>query len=364
MFEVIKQDNGARQGKLRTEHGIASTPFFMPVATRAVGRYMTSDDLKLMRPEAIIANAFVLYLNPGTELIRKAGGIHKFMNFDKVIFNDCGGFQMLKESFLEGTTNKGIKFRSPFDGAPHLLTPEKAMQAEMDIKADVVMALDDVPPFGSTKEQIVDSIKRTHDWHKRSKGAHTDKKQLLFGICQGGTYPELRKESTEYMVSLDFDGYSIGGLCLGEPKQKMLEMVGIATSILPRDKPRYLMGVGSPEDIVEAVAHGVDVFDSIYPTQNARHDTMFTSKGKIKIDTAKYKEDFTTLDDNCDCFVCRDYTKAYLRYLAKIDDPMGKRLKSYHNSYFMQRFMENIRMHIKEGTFDGYRKEIRELYKR
>lgn len=364
MFEVTKEVDGARLGKLKTKHGIASTPFFMPVATKGIGRFMTTDDLKLMNPEAIIANAFVLYLQPGTELIKRAGGLHKFMNFDKVIFNDCGGFQMLKESFLIGTTRNGIHFKSPFDGKKHMMTPEKIMQIESDIGADAIMALDDVPPFGTTNDKIIESIKRTHEWHKRCKDAHINKDQMLFGICQGSIFPELRKESTEYLVSLDFDGYSIGGLCIGEPKHKMQEMVKIATSIIPKKKPRYLMGVGSPEDIIEAVANGVDIFDSIYPTQNARHHTLFTTKGKLKIDTAKYELDFSSIDDDCNCFTCKNHTRAYVRYLAKIDDPMGKRLKSYHNSYFMQRFMENIRMHLKEGTFEKYREEIKELYKR
>jgi queuine tRNA-ribosyltransferase len=365
MFELIEEDKktNARLGILKTRRGKIDTPFFMPVATKATVKYISQSDLKSMGAKAVIANAFILFLKPGTDIIKKAGGIHKFMNFDKTIFTDCGGFQMLRKSLLEKPTNKGIQFKSPFNGKRYLISPEKIMQIEQDIGSDVAMMLDDVPCYGIKKESAVASLKRTHKWAKECIIAHKDKKQLLFGIAHGNFFKELRIKSAKFINKLSFDGTALGGLCIGEPKEKMYDMIKVSIHLLSKKKPRYIMGVGSPEDLIECVAHGIDIFDSVFPTQNARHDTLFTWKGKLRLDNARYKIDLKPIDKDCDCHVCKDYSRAYIKHLSNVNEALGKIYKTYHNLYFILRLMEKIREAIREDYFDKFRKEFLKGYK-
>ncbi|MDO8740070.1 MAG: tRNA guanosine(34) transglycosylase Tgt [Candidatus Woesearchaeota archaeon] len=364
MYKILKEDpkTKARIGKLKTRHAAAETPFFMPVATKASVKLITSDELKEMGAKAIICNSLVLFLRPGLEIIKKAHGLHKFMNFNDVIFTDSGGFQTADKSFAPVITNNGVLFKSPFDGVPHLITPEKAANIQEELGSDVAMVLDDMPPYGKSKDYVIESLKRTHDWASRFKNFHKDSKQLVFGITQGGTFKDLRKISCELISKLDFDGIALGGLSIGEPKKLMYGMIDYSERFLPKDTPRYLMGVGSPEDIIDCVSHGIDVFDSCMPTRNARHGTLFTSNGKVLIENREYKEDFRPLDKNCDCYVCKNHTRAYLNYLIRMKEPTGLRLVSYHNVYFVQNLMKEIRTAIKENGFEKFRKEFLKGY--
>jgi queuine tRNA-ribosyltransferase len=357
MFKIIAEDGEARVGKLKTRHGVVETPFFMPVATRGTGKYIGTDDYLSMNAQAIISNALILFLRPGLEVIEKAKGLHKFMNFDKTIFTDCGGFQMSRNIFL-GTSKRGIHFKSPYDGKKHLITPEKIMKIEESIKSDVAMALDDMRPYGATKEEFAKALKNTHEWHEQCLKFHKDKKQLLFGIAQGGFHPDLREKSAKFISSLDFDGIAIGGVAIGEPKTEMYKAVKSAILHITREKPHYLMGVGSPPDLLETIGLGIDCFDSIFPTKNARNNTLFTWNGKLTIDKGAYKNDQKPIDENCSCFVCKNYTRAYIHHLSKLNEPNGKRLKQYHNLYFLQRLMERTREEIKEGNFIKFKKEF------
>ncbi|RLE39342.1 tRNA guanosine(34) transglycosylase Tgt [Candidatus Woesearchaeota archaeon] len=363
MFKIKKKDNSssARLGELKTEHGNIETPFFMPVATKVTPKHVSVLDLKTIKAKAIICNAFVLYLNPGVELIRKANGVHKFMNYDDVIFTDSGGFQMLSNAFLHKVNNEGVTFKSPFDGKKKLIKPEDIMKIELDLKADVAMTLDDVPHYSKDRRYIDISMKRTHLWAERCKREHdklkdeTGIKQLLFGITQGGVFPDLRKKSAKFINSLDFDGIALGGLCLGEGRDLMFQMVDVLVPNLDENKPRYLMGVGSPIDLLEAVARGIDIFDSRFPTMSARHLSLFTNNGVVRIGKAEYKHDFNSLDPECNCYVCKNFTRAYLHYLARVKEPVAMRYFSYHNLYFIQQFIEKIKDSIKKGQFEDLR---------
>ena len=361
-FEDSKSD--ARTGVLKTAHGLIKTPFFMPVATKAAPRFVSQEEVKKMGADAIICNAFILSLMPGVDVIKQAGGIHKFMKFNKSIFTDCGGFQILKESFFLGTKDEGIKFKSPFDGKRMLLTPEKIIEIQKEIGSDAAMTLDYCPAYGLSYEQTLDSMKKTHLWAERSKKAHASHKQLLFGIAQGGFFKDLRIESTKFIDSLDFDGISLGGLCIGEPKKLTYEMIDCSIRYAAKEKLKYIMGVGSPDDIVKCVSYGIDAFDSIFPVETAKHSTMFTWDGKISIDSRKYKHDFSPLDEKCNCFVCRTFSKAYLYHLAKAQEPLGFRLRVYHNLYFVQELMRKIRESIKKGSFAEFSREIQQKFSR
>ncbi len=359
-FKLLHTDSKteARVGKLKTRHGTVETPFFMPVGTKAVGKCIGTDDYLDMGANAIIANAFILSLNPGVDIIKDAGGLNKFMHYNKTIFTDCGGFQMLRQSFLDGTSNQGILFKDPFGGGKMVLTPKKIMDIEMNIGSDVAMVLDDVSPFGSPKEAFMHSLRNTHKWAEECVKTHTDKKQLLFGITQGGTFKDLRVQSAKFLNKLDLDGMAIGGLCIGEPKETMREMVKASIPHIDENKPRYLMGVGSPLDILDCISLGVDCFDSVFPTQNARHGTMFTWNGKLDIARGKYKHDTSPLDEECDCFVCKNFTRSYMHHLMKLGEPVGKRYRSYHNLYLLQRLMEKTRKAIRKNEFKDFKKEF------
>ncbi|MAG08432.1 tRNA guanosine(34) transglycosylase Tgt [Candidatus Woesearchaeota archaeon] len=363
MFKISHKDKNARVGVLKTAHGSVETPFFMPVATKATVKHASFEDLERMKAKVIISNAFVLYLSRGLDAIEKFKGIHKFMKFKGVVFTDCGGFQVLRESFILNTDDEGILFKSPFDGKKILLTPKMIMDIESRVGSDVAMVLDDVVEYGGSYEKAKGCMKRTHKWAEECVKAHKNKKQLLFGICQGGFYEDLRKKSAKFVNGLKLDGMAIGGLCLGEPKDVMYKMLDCSLKHIDEEKPKYLMGTGSPEDLVKCISKGVDIFDSVFPTQNARHGTIFTWKGKLKIRNSKYKFDKKPLDEDCDCYVCKSFSRAYINYLMRISEHVYMRYTTYHNLYFMQRLMERVRKSIKAKKFSEFKKEFLKGYK-
>ena len=363
-FTIVHTDGQARLGKLKTAHGMVETPFFMPAATKATGKYITTDDYQEAGIKTIIANAFILSCLPGIETVQKAGGLHKFMNFKGVIFTDCGGFQMSRGMY-EKKSSEGIHFKDPFSLQKIVLTPQKIMDIELTLGSDVAMMLDDMSGWGVSEEEARIAMENTHRWGTASLHIHTQlkkqfqSKQLLFGIIQGNFYPKLREESAKYISSLDFDGIAIGGVAIGEPKEEMYKAVDAALPFIPKDKPRYVMGVGSPEELLELVGRGVDCFDSVFPTQNARHGTIFTHKGKISLEQGKHRHDFTPIEEDCECHTCQHYTKAYLFHLSKLKEPAGKRLKSIHNLFFVTRLMKEARQAIKENSFQEFKAGFR-----
>lgn len=371
-FSIIKEDNktSARVGKLKTAHGIVNTPCFMPLATKATAKYIDPKMLEEITSDAIICNSFVLSMKPGSDSIEKAGGLHKFMNFKHSIFTDCGAFQMLRPSFYIKTTDEGILFNNPFDGKKILLTPAESMRIQNILGTDVAMCLDNVPAYKKNEEQDYShSLKctnMTHRWAEECR-AHKEKLnangQLLFGICQGGFFPELRKKSAQFMDNLGFDGMAIGGLCIGEPIEQSYELLRASTLNIDKHKCRYLMGIGNPRDLLEFISRGIDVFDSAFPTQNARHDTLFTWEGKLFIDKSQYKEDFTPIDEKCNCYVCKKHTRAYIHFLSKVKEPAAQILKSYHNLYFLQELMAETRTAILEGRFEKFKEGIEQKFR-
>ena len=365
MFEVINEDlkSNARTGILKIVHGKLETPFFMPVATKGAVKYASVDDLKKMDAQCLISNSFVLYLKPGLDVIEKNGGLHKFMKWNKGIFTDSGGFQCSRESFYIKTTNEGAYFKSPFDGKLHVLTPEYSMDIQETLGSDIAMCLDDMPTYSKNKKHVADKTKRTHLWAERCLESHENRKQLLFGIAQGGVFKDIRKKSMKFISNLDFDGIALGGLALGEPLDKMYDMIKTTVPLSPKNKPRYLMGVGSPEDIFKCVSLGIDCFDSTFPTQNARHSTIFTKKGKLRVLKGRYKNDLKSLDEDCNCVVCKKYTRAYIHHLQRMEEPLGKMLTTVHNLSFIINFMKDIRIAIKENRYEKFKKEFLANYK-
>ncbi len=369
---TIKETHGkARTGVMKTAQNEFETPVFLPVSTKAAAKYLSSKDLEKIGAKAIISNSFLLYLKPGMEVLKKQE-IHEFMNYSGTVFTDCGGFQKLRSMF-KGMSKKGIHFRSPYDGSKHVITPKKIINVQNTLGSNVAMSLDDCSPYGSSIEETKEAMERTHKWAKESleefsKLKDEGSKMQLFGICQGGFFEETRKKSCRFIDELtvngtNFDGIAIGGLRIGEPAELMNRMVKVSIETLTEEKPKYLMGVGNPADIITSVQEGVDVFDSIYPVENARHGNIFTTEGKIDIEKSKYQFDFKPLDPNCDCFVCQNYTRAYIHHLFKTDEPLAKMLAVYHNQYFMQRFMEKIRTAIKEGELDKMKERTVKQYK-
>lgn len=360
-FEIIYRDknSNARVGLLKTKTGEHETPFFMPVATKGAAKYVDMDELDEMGATSFISNSFLLYLKPGLDVVKKHGGLHGFTNWKKCIFTDSGGFQVLSlENFKGRVTDEGLRFRSVYDGKEHLLTPEKVMEIEQSLGADVAMALDHMPLAGATRDEVVVATKRTHEWAQRCLNAHSDEKQLLFGIIQGGSFSDVRKKSAEFISKLNFDGIAVGGVAIGEPNEKTLEMIKISLEIIPEEKPRYVMGVGSVNEIVESVALGVDMFDSVFPTRNARHGKIMTWSDDLNIENGMFKEDLSPLDKKCSCKVCKKHTRAYLHHLYRMKEPLGMKLLSYHNLFFMQDLMRTIRKAIREGTFEELRGEL------
>jgi queuine tRNA-ribosyltransferase len=369
-YKILYEDEStnARVGELKTAHGKIKTPFFMPVATKGSVKFLNSMLLKDIGTDAIISNSLILSWRPGLPLIEKAGGLHKLINWDKLIFTDSGGFQSMDEILTLKTTDEAAFFKNPFDGKVYEISPEKAMELQFAIGSDVAMCLDDVPLFKNTERDIRSKTLRTHSWARRCK-EHHDKidplhKQLLFGIAQGGLDFEMRKKSIEFMTSLDFDGIAQGGLAIGEPINSMYQLLKETSKFLPKEKPHYLMGVGNPPDILEAVSMGHDCFDSTFPTRNARHQTLFTMKGRLRLDQKRYSEDLSPLEEDCKCFTCKNYSKAFVHHLIKNNEGVGKELATIHNIYFMQRFIEEIRLAIKENRFGKFKEEMKEYFKK
>lgn len=364
-FKIIKEDKNskARIGKLITAHGTVETPYFMSVATKAVGKFIGPEEYNKIS-DGLICNALILSLRPGADVIKNFGGIHNFMNVHKPIFTDCGGFQMLRDSFMQDRAHKGIEFKDPFSGQKFLLTPEKIMKIEQDIGADCVMMLDDVASYGSSFKEFERSVENTHRWGAESKKYHTKTDQFLYGIVQGGFYPELRKKSAQFIDSLNFDGIAIGGVAIGETREEMYVAINSSMPYLNKNKCKHLLGVGSPDDIVDCVALGLDTFDSVFPTQTARHGTMFTFEGKIDILGAKFKNDKNPIEKGCKCYACKNHSRAYLRHLLKLGESEGKRYATIHNTYFMNELMRRVRKSIKDGKFEAFRKKIVTAYRK
>lgn len=361
MFEIVDEDENARAGKLRTAHGTVDTPCFMPVATKGGVKTLSSDELLNIGIEAIISNAFILYLKPGIDVIEKAAGLHRFMNWDRTLFTDSGGFQMLKKEFLFSVAEKGVTFRSPFDETRHMFTPEKCIEVQEALESDVAMVLDDCPPYGKDYDYIKGSIIRTTDWAKRSKMVHNHSNQQLFAIVQGGTFRDLREKSASSLVEMDFDGYGIGGLSIGEPKKKMFEVLKYTLPLLPKERPRYLMGVGSPGELLESISRGVDIFDSAFPTRNARHNTVYTMNGSYNITRGKYTKDFSTLEEGCNCHACQKYTRAYIRHLMVAYETLGMRLITIHNLHFLRELMRKARDAVMENRLSKFKNEFNKM---
>ena len=362
LLHVCKQ-TGARRGIVHTPHGDIQTPVFMPVGTQATVKSMTPEELKEVGAQIILANTYHLFLRPGHELIKEAGGLHKFMHWDRPILTDSGGFQVFSLGALRTISEEGVEFRSHLDGSKQFLSPEKAMEVENALGADIIMAFDECCPYPSTYEYTKKSMERTTRWAKRCKEAHNRKEeQGLFGIIQGGFYKDLRKLSAEDLIKLDFPGYAIGGISVGEPKEEFLDILNYTAPLMPENKPRYLMGVGTPDYLVEAAIAGIDMCDCVIPTRLARHGTAFTSKGKIVVRNAIYERDFNPLDDECDCYTCKNYTRAYIRHLVKTNEILGIRLLSIHNIKFLTNLMDKVRIEIERDNLGSFRKEFYRKY--
>ena len=359
----VDKNSGARRGVVHTPHGDIQTPIFMPVGTLATVKAMSPEELKEdVKAQIILANTYHLYLRPGHDLVKEAGGLHKFMNWDRPILTDSGGFQVFSLSGLRKITEEGVMFNSHLDGSKHMFTPEKVMEIEEALGADIIMAFDECCPYPSDYEYTKKSMERTTRWAKRCKESHKTENQGLFGIIQGGFYKELREKSAEDLKKLDFPGYAIGGISVGEPKKEFLDILRFTTPLMPENKPRYLMGVGTPDYLIEAALSGIDMCDCVLPTRLARHGTAMTSKGKLVIRNQNFARDWNKLDDECDCYTCRNYTRAYLRHLIKTNEILGMRLLSLHNLRFLTKLMERVRIEIEHDNLLGFREEFYKKY--
>ncbi|MFD1426509.1 tRNA guanosine(34) transglycosylase Tgt [Kroppenstedtia sanguinis] len=364
-YELIKtcKQSGARLGRLHTPHGTVDTPAFMPVGTLATVKTMSPEELTQMGSGIILSNTYHLFLRPGHDVVREAGGLHRFMNWDRAILTDSGGFQVFSLSDLREITEEGVSFRSHLNGEPLFLSPEKSMEIQNALGADIIMAFDECPPYPADREYVKNSMDRTHRWLQRCATAHRRKEeQALFGIIQGGMYQDLRQESARQITSVDLPGYAIGGLSVGEPKEMMYEALEWTTPLMPKEKPRYLMGVGSPDALVEGAVRGVDMFDCVLPTRIARNGTTMTSQGRVVVRNAKYARDFSPLDPECDCYTCRNYSRAYLRHLIKAEETFGLRLTTYHNLHFLLKLMEKMRQAIREDRLLDFKDRFFEKY--
>ena len=364
-YNLLHKDinSDARYGTIKTNYGTYETPMFMPVGTQATVKTLSVEELKDINSGIILSNTYHLWLRPGEDIVNKAGGLHKFMNWNGPILTDSGGFQVFSLAKKKDISEEGVYFNSHIDGKRIFLTPEKSIEIQNKLDSDIAMCFDECPPYPVTYDYMKKSVERTLRWAKRCKDAHKNDMQSMFGIVQGGEFEELRKYSAEETVKMDFDGYSIGGTSVGEGKETMYKMIDYAVKYLPENKPRYLMGVGEPTDIFEGVMRGIDMFDCVLPTRLARHAHAFTLDGKINLKNAKYKEDFTPIDENCDCYACKSYTKAYIRHLIVANETLGQRLISIHNLRFLINITENIRKSIKEDRFIEYKDEFINRYK-
>ena len=362
LLHTCKQ-TGARYGILHTPHGDFETPIFMPVGTKANVKTLIPSEVEEVSEGLILANTYHLWLQPGDELIAKHGGVRGFMKWDHALLTDSGGFQVFSLSKIRKITEEGVTFRHHKSGEKLFLSPEKSIQIQNNLGADIIMSFDECPPFHADDKYLKDSIDRTIRWAKRGKDAHQNPDtQALFGIVQGAGNKELRKYCLEKLMEIDFPGYSIGGLSVGESKQEMYETLEYLKDIMPKDKPRYLMGVGSPDDLIVGSMNGVDMFDCVLPSRNARHGSAFTSHGKVQVKNTSLKEDFSPLDKECNCFVCKTYTRSYLNHLVKSDEILGMRLLTYHNLAFLKKLMAQVRQAIKEDRLLDFKNEFFEKF--
>ncbi len=366
-FQLLTTDGAARRGQITTPHGVAQTPLFMPVATQATVKGLSFHEVESLGAEAVLSNAYHLYLRPGVERVRDAGGLHRFMGWPGPILTDSGGYQAFSMGTLRRVSDDGIRFRSHIDGSEHLFTPQSATLNQHGIGADIIMCFDQCVFSAGEPTAVRDAMERTHRWAEVCYETHANSsnagRQALFGIVQGGTSPEMREESTRCITAIPFDGYAIGGLAVGETKAEMHAVTEQVCRGLPTDRPRYLMGVGSPEDLVNSVALGVDMFDCVLPTRVARNGALFTPTGRINISNRRYAEQDTPLDDDCDCYACGNYSAAYLRHLFKAGEMLGPRLASIHNLRFILRLMSEMRTAISEGRFDSFRSDFLVAYR-
>lgn len=363
-YELIKKSSqcNARAGIIHTPHGDIETPIFMPVGTRATVKTMTPEELKDIDAQIILANTYHLYLRPGDDLVKEAGGLHKFMNWDRPILTDSGGFQVFSLGDMRKITEEGVEFRSHIDGSKHFISPEKSISIQENLGSDIMMAFDECVAYPAEKKYVESSMQRTLRWLDRCVDAHSNENQALFGIVQGGMYKDLREISAKETIKRNCDGFSIGGLSVGEPKELMIDILNFTTPLLPEDKPRYNMGVGTPDYLFESVEAGIDMADCVLPTRIARNGTAITSRGNLVVRNAKYKKDFSPLDHECDCYTCKNYSRAYIRHLVNVNEILGARLITIHNLYFLLQMMKNIRKSILEDRFLEYKKEFYEKF--
>ncbi|WP_342007981.1 tRNA guanosine(34) transglycosylase Tgt [Bacillus sp. YBsi01] len=364
-YELIKEckQTGARLGRVHTPHGSFETPVFMPVGTLATVKTMSPDELKSMDAGIILSNTYHLWLRPGQDIVKEAGGLHQFMNWDRAILTDSGGFQVFSLSKFRNIEEEGVHFRNHLNGDKLFLSPEKAMEIQNALGSDIMMAFDECPPYPAEYDYMKRSVERTSRWAERCLEAHgRSDEQGLFGIVQGGEYEDLRTQSAKDLVSLDFPGYAIGGLSVGEPKHVMNRVLEFTTPLLPKDKPRYLMGVGSPDALIDGAIRGVDMFDCVLPTRIARNGTVFTNEGRLNMKNAKYERDFRPIDEECSCHTCKNYSRAYIRHLIRCNETFGIRLTTYHNLHFLLHLMEQVRQAIREDRLGDFREEFFERY--
>lgn len=358
-FELLKTEGMARRGRLSFPRGEVETPAFMPVGTYGTVKAMTPEELKGVGAQIILGNTFHLMLRPGTEIVRLHGDLHEFMHWDKPILTDSGGFQVFSLAAMRKITEEGVRFQSPVNGSPILMTPESSMQVQRELGSDIVMIFDECTPYPATHAEAKQSMELSLRWAARSKAAHTDNPAALFGIVQGGVYEDLRLHSAEQLQKIDFDGYAVGGLAVGEPKEDRDRILEATVPYLPAHKPHYLMGVGKPEDIVEGVLRGIDMFDCVIPTRNARNAFLFTRYGQLKLRNSQYQHDTRPIDEQCACYTCQNYSRAYLRHLDKCGEILGARLNTIHNLYYYQELMQGIRSALETGRFAEF---VREFY--
>ena len=364
-YNLLKKEKNtsARLGTIETNYGTYETPMFMPVGTQATVKTLSPEEIKDVNAGIILANTYHLWLKPGEDIVDEAGGLHKFMNYDGPILTDSGGFQVFSLAKIKDITEEGVKFKNFLNGDTLMLTPEKSIEIQNKLDSDIAMSFDECIGFPHTREYCEKSVERTLRWAKRGKAVFNNERQSLFGIVQGAEYEDLRKHCVEELVKIGFDGYSIGGTAVGEPKSMQYEQVEYSCKYLPEDKVRYLMGVGDPIDIIEDVIRGVDIFDCVAPTRLARHGHAYTKFGKINIKNAKFKRDFTPVDENCDCYACKHYTKAYIHHLISVDETFGQRLLSIHNIRFLIKLTENLREAIKNDNILEFREQfIKDYY--
>lgn len=353
-FDLKNTQGRARRGALQFERGMVQTPAFMPVGTYGSVKTMSPEEVRETGAEIILGNTFHLMLRPGTEVIEAHGDLHDFMRWDGPILTDSGGFQVFSLAEMRKITEEGVTFRSPVDGSKVKLTPERSMEVQQALGSDIIMIFDECTPYPATEQQAADSMRMSLRWAQRSRDAHGEHKSALFGIVQGGMYESLRQESADGLINIGFDGYAIGGLSVGEPMDERNAVLDYTTPMLPADKPRYLMGVGKPEDIVEAVRRGIDMFDCVMPTRNARNGDLFTATGKVRLRNAKYLTDTGPIEAGCDCYTCKNYSRSYLKHLDRCNEILGLRLNTIHNLSYYQRLMSGIRASIEENRFDEF----------